>query len=138
MFLGIQTYATRHINAYDCQCSRSNQVLFQNIETIIELIIWRFCWLDVEGIVSAPCSCSESILFDWMVLESVDLSACLFLLVAGSLVYIIVVGKSLSTMSLYVFFLSLSLCFVCVLLNYYCYRKRFSSDMSYTGEQQTR
>ena len=32
-----------------------------------------------------------------MVLESVDLSACLFLLVAGSLVYIIVVGKSLST-----------------------------------------
>ena len=39
-----------------------------------------------------------------MVLESVDLSACLFLLVAGSLVYIIVVGKSLSTMSFYVFF----------------------------------
>ncbi len=36
-----------------------------------------------------------------MVLESVDLSACLFLSVAGSLVYIIVVGKSLSTMSLY-------------------------------------
>ncbi len=67
-----------------------------------------------------------------MVLESVDLSACLFLLVAGSLMYIIVVGKSLSTMSLYVFFfLSLSLCFVCVLLNYYCYRKRFSSDCYY-------
>ena len=42
-----------------------------------------------------------------MVLESVDLSACLFLLVAGSLVYIIVVGKSLSTMSFYVFFFSL-------------------------------
>ena len=39
-----------------------------------------------------------------MVLESVDLSACLFLLVAGSLVYIIVVGKSLSTMSFYVLF----------------------------------
>ncbi len=50
-----------------------------------------------------------------MVLESVDLSACLFLLVAGSLVCIIVVGKSLSTMSLYVFFFCLCLClFFCL------------------------
>ena len=49
-----------------------------------------------------------------MVLESVDLSACLFLLVAGSLVYIIVVGKSLSTMSFYVFFFSLCLCVLSV------------------------
>jgi hypothetical protein len=119
LFLGIQTYATRDINAYDCRSSRSKKVLFQNIETIIELITWRFYWLDVEGIVSAPCSCSESILFDWMVLESVDLSACLFLLVAGSLVYIIVVGKSLSTMSLYVFFFCLCLCVLSVFCWYY-------------------
>ena len=49
-----------------------------------------------------------------MVLESVDLSACLFLLVAGSLVYIIVVGKSLSTMSFYVYFFCLRLCVLSV------------------------
>ena len=78
----------------------------------MDIIIKCFCWLDVEGMVSA--TCSESILFDWMVLESVDLSACLFLLVAGSFVYIIVVGKSLSTMSFYVFFSSLCLCFLSV------------------------
>ena len=71
----------------------------------------------MEEIVSAPCSCSELILFDWiMVLESVDLSACFFLLVAGSLVYIIVVGKSLSTMSFYVFFFSLFVSMFCWIL----------------------